>query len=73
MSCKGICIRHKVSKPTARLGRYTVGQKRCRICDIFVKYEGVWCLCCGHMLRTRPRGRKYRTKLLGTNGFIDIK
>ena len=31
MSCKGICTRHKASKPTARLGRYTVGQKRCRI------------------------------------------
>ena len=67
MSCKGICIKHKASKPVAMLGRYTIGQKRCRICDIFVKWEGVWCLCCGHKLRTRPRASKYRMKLLETN------
>jgi hypothetical protein len=72
MSCKGICIRHKASKPAATLGRYTIGQKRCRICDIFVKCKGVWYLCCCHKLRTRPRGRKYRMKLLRDNEFINI-
>jgi hypothetical protein len=64
MSCKGICIRHKASKPSAAvLGRYTMGQKRCSTCDIFVKWEGVQCVCCGHMLRTRPHSSKYRMKL----------
>jgi hypothetical protein len=28
------------------IGCYIIGQKHCRICDIFVKWEEVWYLCC---------------------------
>jgi hypothetical protein len=74
MGCKGICIKHKASKPSVvGLGRYSTGQKRCRICDIFVKWEGIWCLCCGHMLRTRPHNCKYRMNLRKTNVINIIK
>ncbi len=61
MSCKGICERYKAKKPVA-LGRYTSGQKRCQICEIFIKWEGLWCPCCGYRLRTRPRNLKYKAK-----------
>ena len=49
MACKGTCIRHKV------LGRYNSGHKRCQQCEIFIKWNGPCCPCCGYKLRNRPR------------------
>jgi hypothetical protein len=57
MTCKGICIRHKDSY------RYDTGNKRCQICEIFIKWDGVFCPCCGCRLRTGPRHFKYKAKL----------
>src|SRR5881296_140936 len=62
MTCKGICIRYKAQKPVGT-GRYASGQKRCQICEIFIKWEGLWCPCCGYRLRTKPRNLKYKAKL----------
>jgi hypothetical protein len=62
MVCKGICVRHKASKPTGA-GRYSTGQKRCQICDIFIGWNGLFCPCCGYRLRTKPRNLKYKAKL----------
>jgi hypothetical protein len=62
MVCKGICIRHKALKPTGA-GRYSTGQKRCQICDIFMDWDSLFCPCCGYRLRTKPRNLKYKTKL----------
>ena len=60
--CKGICIRHKAGKPMGT-GRYATGQKRCQICEIFIKWEGQWCPCCGYRLRAKPRNLRYKIKL----------
>jgi predicted amidophosphoribosyltransferase len=57
MPCKGICIRCKTS------GRYATGNKRCQECNLFIKWDGAWCPCCGYKLRTRPRHSKFKTKL----------
>ena len=62
MTCKGTCIRYKALKPLDN-GRYASGQKRCQICMLFIKWEGLWCPCCVHKLRTRPRNLKYKAKL----------
>jgi len=62
MVCKGICARHKALKPVG-IGRYSTGQKRCQICEIFLKWDGLWCPCCGYRLRTRPRNLKFKTEL----------
>jgi len=62
MTCKGICIRYKAQKPVGT-GRYASGQRRCQICEIFIKWEGLWCPCCGYRLRTKPRNLKYKAKL----------
>jgi hypothetical protein len=62
MTCKGICIRHKAQKPVGS-GRYASGQKRCQICEIFIKWDGLWCPCCVYRLRTKPRNLKYKAKL----------
>ncbi|AFU57941.1 zinc finger C2H2 domain-containing protein [Candidatus Nitrososphaera gargensis Ga9.2] len=62
MTCKGICVRHRAPKPT-NAGRYSTGQKRCQVCEIFIKWDGLWCPCCGYRLRTKPRNLKYKAKL----------
>jgi hypothetical protein len=62
MTCKGICSRHKAQKPVGA-GRYATGQRRCQICEIFIKWDGLWCPCCGYRLRSKPRNLKYKAKL----------
>ena len=57
MTCKGICMRHKVS------GRYVNGHKRCQHCNIFMKYDGLRCPCCAYKLRAAPRHFRYKAKL----------
>ena len=62
MTCKGICTRHKA--PVVSNGnRYSVGHKRCQVCEIFIHWDGFWCPCCNSRLRMRPRDIHYREKL----------
>jgi hypothetical protein len=65
MVCKGICVRHKALKPMGA-GRYSTGQKRCQVCETFLKWDGLICPCCGYKLRTTPRNLKYKAKLRAT-------
>jgi len=51
MSCKEICVKYKTRKG------YSKGQKRCQICEIFIKWDGVYCPCCSHRLRSHPRNK----------------
>ena len=61
MVCKGICILHKAYKPVgSTTSRYAIGQKRCQICEIFIKWEGLSCPCCGYKLRVGPRQYKHK-------------
>jgi hypothetical protein len=57
MACKGICIRYKSYR------RYAAGSKRCNQCNLFIKWDGLWCPCCGYRLRNGPRGFKFKVKL----------
>jgi hypothetical protein len=66
MTCKGICIRHRAEKPLGHFGRYAAGQKRCQICAIYMRWDGIWCPCCGCRVRTRPRNSKFKQKLKTT-------
>lgn len=60
MTCNGVtCLKIKALKPVG-IGRYASGQKRCQTCEIFVKWDGLYCPCCGYKLRTKPRKSKYR-------------
>jgi len=43
-------MRHRAIKPVGHRGRYDVGQKRCQVCEMFVKWDGLWCPCCGYRL-----------------------
>ena len=57
MTCKGICQRHKATRPKTGK-RYLIGQKRCQGCEIFIDWQGTWCPCCGYRLRVNPRHSK---------------
>jgi hypothetical protein len=62
MTCKGICIRHRAEKPLGHFGRYAAGQKRCQVCAIYMRWDGIWCPCCGCRVRTRSRNSKFKQK-----------
>ena len=57
MTCKGICTRYRASN------HYANGQKCCQVCELFIKWDGLWCPCCGYKLRIEPRKLKYKIKL----------
>ena len=60
--CVGKCIEFQAQRP--KIGkRYQVGQKLCQACNQRMLYEGVFCPCCHHRLRTRPRCKKYKTEV----------
>ena len=63
MICKGICIQYRAQRPAGSFGRYATGQKRCQICAIFMRWDGLWCPCCGCRVRTKPRNSKFKQKL----------
>jgi hypothetical protein len=44
--------------------RYSIGQKRCQICELFIEFDGVLCPCYNSKLRTRPRGYCFSARLL---------
>ena len=74
MTCRGICVRHKVRKPSFRQGRYANGQKRCQICEIFIQWDGLICPCCSYRLRAKPRNMKSKIKLLDSrNRQVNLK
>lgn len=61
--CKGECERYKVSKING-IGRYSLGLKRCNVCEIFVNWVGQRCPCCGNTLRTNPRKTRLKENLM---------
>jgi len=62
--CKGICSRHRAIKPKYGGQRYTIGQKRCQVCQIFINWQGLFCPCCGGRLRNKPRNKKFKEMMM---------
>jgi len=62
MCCKGICSKYK-SKVRRDKGIYKRGYKRCQLCNIFLKWDGLFCPCCNHRLRNKPRNPKCKDRL----------
>lgn len=57
--CKGQCIVKYETKKTVAKAREN-GYKRCSKCLVFIKYEGIYCPCCGVRLKNSPRNNKSR-------------
>ena len=67
-SCHGVCSRHAQKKPRGRpeitktstttpkkTSLYAMGLKFCLTCNVWLKWDGRFCMCCGVLLRTTPR------------------
>lgn len=65
-SCNNICQKYRALMPK-NCGRYSLGQKRCNECEIFIFWDGLFCPCCNNRLRLAPRTSKYKEK------FLDVK
>lgn len=63
--CKDICQEYKLR------GRRTYDNngKRCRNCDIFMKYPGYRCPCCNHKLTLKPKANKGVQRWLKIRGI----
>lgn len=63
MTCKGICDRYIFQRSSNSLV-YAMGGKRCSHCCIYIKWDGIYCPCCGIKLRVRSqRGKKARARI----------
>ena len=84
-TCKEICKKHIVKKPTSG-SRYGSGQGRCQICDVWIDYRGAhtkdgspatkdsmgwFCNCCNYRIRQKPRNKVFKEKLRDT--FVKTK
>ena len=58
MECNGICVKYKAIRPRSGGWCYTTGQKRCKVCDIYLNWERLRCPCCGNELRSGPKKNK---------------
>jgi rRNA maturation endonuclease Nob1 len=67
MHCNGSCKDYKAEANILEGGRYEQGQKRCHECELFIEWEGLWCPCCGHLLRTKPRATKPKRRRMLMN------
>jgi hypothetical protein len=63
MVCKGICESHKAIEPMSA-NRYSNGLKRCKKCDVYLKWDKILCPCCHGMLRGKPRNAKDKKRFL---------
>lgn len=62
MVCRGICQKYRATGDIGS-GRYFQGQKRCQMCEIFLKWDGLFCPCCNCQLRSKPRSLNAKKKL----------
>lgn len=64
MVCKGICEKYKIPKPPANNnGSYEMGNRRCTTCELYIKWDGIYCPCCKAQLRNKPHNSRSRKKL----------
>ena len=57
--CQDKCWAYK-AKFVKGARRYFEGQKNCTVCEIFIRWDGLWCPCCGKKLRLKPKNPKYK-------------
>ena len=67
LTCNGVCeskyggkIREGGNGSTKM---YQGGYKRCKTCECWLKWEGMFCPCCGVMLRSQPYSMKAKRRL----------
>ena len=67
MTCSEICKKYEVRN--FNQGMYFQGNKRCQVCQIYLKWDGLWCPCCNMRLRSKPRAKKFKEIMRAKNGL----
>jgi DNA-directed RNA polymerase subunit RPC12/RpoP len=64
--CRGLCLStYKFDRQGGNSQLYLQGAKRCQQCDgRYIKWDGIFCPCCGTRLRLKPRKSKLKEKVL---------
>jgi hypothetical protein len=57
MVCRNICDR-LYSKVVFGISNYSLDQKYCRRCEVYMYNDSMFCPCCGMQLRLTPSSRK---------------
>jgi hypothetical protein len=57
MVCRNICYR-LYSKVVFGISNYSLGQKYCRRCEVYMYNDSMFCPCCGMQLRLTPSSRR---------------
>ena len=60
MVCRNICERLYPQKMIFGISNYSLGQKYCRRCEVYLYNEGMFCPCCGMQLRLSPSSTRYK-------------
>ena len=67
MVCRNICER-VYSKVVFGISNYSLGQKYCRRCEVYLYNDGLFCPCCGMQLRLTPCSRRCKEILRKRKG-----
>lgn len=60
--CKGVCTNSQYETKKTVRGKLREDYRRCSICCVFLKYEGIFCPCCGVRLKVSPRNNCSRKR-----------
>jgi|LWDU01.1.fsa_nt_gi rRNA maturation endonuclease Nob1 len=62
LTCKGVCFNPEYAYKKTIRNITKTPYKKCSKCCLFIKYEGVFCPCCGVKLSNRAANNKSRKK-----------
>jgi ribosomal protein L37E len=63
MVCRNICERIPSEKVVFGKSNYSLGQKYCRRCEVYMYNDNMFCPCCGMQLRLTPSDKKHKEML----------
>ena len=64
MICRNIICKAEQYQPKKKVrGAAAQGYRRCSVCEIFLKYQGVYCPCCSNRMRVTPNNNKARQRV----------
>jgi hypothetical protein len=64
MICRNIICKLEEYEPKKTVrGAAEKGYRRCSNCEVFLKYQGVYCPCCSNRMKVTPNNNKARQKV----------
>ena len=60
MVCRNICERIHSEKIVFGISNYSLGQKYCRRCEVYIYTDNTFCSCCGMQVRLTPSDKKHK-------------